>query len=212
VEKILRIGIFYDGTYFTNAQKHFYKKDYGWLKFQPLHNHFQDYIRKRYKEFYEPQIVHSVWYQGLSASNSADENRLKNDRKRHLDLMHAGIEMKFQPMSQSLPQCEKGVDVAMAIDIFEIGIEGTIDVAVLITGDGDFVPLVRALMKKGIGTVCAYFEYKENGKESFANKRLKEVCSHALNINEFEDDENKKHLFNSLFLKYEKEQPPICIN
>jgi uncharacterized LabA/DUF88 family protein len=144
--------------------------------------------------------------------NNTDENRLKNDRNRHLSLMHAGIEMKFQPMSQSLPQCEKGVDVAMAIDIFEIGIEGTIDVAVLITGDGDFVPLVRALMKKGVVAVCAHFEYEENGNKSFANKRLKEACSHALNINEFENDENNKHFFNSLFIKYEKEQLPICIN
>ena len=100
----------------------------------------------------------------------------------------------------------------MAIDIFEIGIGGTIDVAVLITGDGDFVPLVRALRKKGIVAVCAYFEYEENGNKSFANKRLKEACSHALNINELENDKNNKHFFNSFFIKSEKEQPSICTN
>ena len=69
-----------------------------------------------------------------------------------------GVVTKFFPMSQS--QGEKGIDVAMAIDILQIGMEGVMDVPVLVTGDGDSVSLVRALMKKGIGVVVAYFEYE----------------------------------------------------
>jgi uncharacterized LabA/DUF88 family protein len=45
---------------------------------------------------------------------------------------------------------EKGIDVALAVDALQVGLGGTIDIAVLVTGDGDFVPLVRALNKQGV--------------------------------------------------------------
>jgi uncharacterized LabA/DUF88 family protein len=57
--------------------------------------------------------------------------------------MHAGVEPKFMPMPQS-GHNEKGADVALAIDAMQIGLEGKIDIAVLVSGDGDFVPLARA--------------------------------------------------------------------
>ena len=194
---ILRIGVFYDGSHFTYAQNHLYGKGHGWLSFQPLHKLFEEYIRKHYQGSQDYKVVYSAWYQGLFTSVNADEKKLKLDRNRHHDLMHAGIDTKFLPMSQSMG--EKGIDVAMAIDILEIGLENTIDVAILITGDGDFVPLVRALMKKGIMVMTAYFDYEENGKKSFANERLKEACSLVLNINALEKDKDYKNMFKSLF-------------
>lgn len=53
-------------------------------------------------------------------STKTDHRRLRTDRNRNHDLMHAGIEMKYLPMSTS--QGEKGVDVALAVDALEIGI------------------------------------------------------------------------------------------
>jgi len=66
---------------------------------------------------------------------------------------------------------EKGSDVALAVDAMQIGLSGKIDIAVLVTGDADFVPLARALMKEGIRVMGAYFEYDDNGHKSFINER-----------------------------------------
>ncbi len=197
MEGILRIGVFYDGSHFNYAQNHFWGKKLGWLSFQPMHKLFEDYIRKHYQGFLDYKVVYAAWYQGLHPTTQATEKNLKLDRNRHQDLLHAGIEAKFHPMSQT--QGEKGIDVAMAIDILQVGIEGTIDVAILVTGDGDFVPLVRALMKKGMGVIVAYFEYEEDGRKSFANERLKDACNFVLNINSLEKDKDYKNTFKSLF-------------
>lgn len=200
MDGILRIGVFYDGSHFTYAQNHFYGKKKGWLAFQPFHKLLEDYIRKHYQGFLDYKVVYAAWYQGLFTSVNADEKNLKLDRNRHHDLMHAGIETKFHPMSQTLG--EKGIDVAMAIDILQIGMEGIMDIAVLVTGDGDFVPLVRALMKKGIPVIVTYFEYEENGRKSFANERLKDACNYAININALEADKEYKNQFKSLFKEF----------
>lgn len=46
---------------------------------------------------------------------------------------------KYLPTSQS-GKSEMGSDVALAIDAMQVGLEGKIDIAVLVSGDGDFVP------------------------------------------------------------------------
>ncbi len=85
--------------------------------------------------------MYAGWYQGLFTSTQSTDQQRRIDRNRHIDLMMAGIEPKYVPMC-SLEQGEKGIDIAMAIETLQIGLEGKIDVAVLVTGDGDFVPLV----------------------------------------------------------------------
>lgn len=74
-----------------------------------------------------------------------------------------------------------------------------IDIAVLVTGDGDFVPLVRALMKQGIRVAVAYFEYETANHRSLINDRLLTVCNYAININAWERDKKYQPMFKSLF-------------
>ena len=200
MEGNLRIGVFYDGSHFSYAQNYFYGRKLGWLIFQPFHHLLESYIQKHYQGFADYKVVYAAWYQGLFTSVNADEKQLRRDRNRHHDLMHAGVETKFYPMSQSLG--EKGIDVAMAIDILQVGMEGIMDVAVLVTGDGDFVPLVRALMKKGITVVVAYFGYEDSGRKSFANERLKEASNCVLDINSLEHDRDYKNQFKHLFREF----------
>ena len=53
---------------------------------------------------------------------------------------------------------------SVAYDSLQAGLEDKIDVAALVTGDRDFVPLVRALQKAGVATtaVSLTFEGKVN--------------------------------------------------
>lgn len=127
---------------------------------------------------------------------------MRFDRNLNHDLLHAGIVPKYLPVSQS-GRAEKGTDVALAIEVLQIGLEDKIDIAVLVSGDGDLVPLVRALMKQGIRVMAAYFDYEEGEHKSFINERLLTVCNYDLNVNQLETDKDFKATFKGLFRKPE---------
>ena len=193
----LRIGVFYDGTFFTYAQNYFWGQKYGWLDFQQFHKLLELYIETKMQGYFDYKIVYSAWFQGLHKASSASEDNLRLDRKRHNDLLHAGIESKNLPMSES--QGEKGIDVYMAVETLQIGLDDKIDVAILVTGDGDFVPLVRTLMKNGVRVGIAFFEFTEGKHKSFANERLVSAVNFAININSLENDRDFKSNFKMLF-------------
>jgi len=112
--------------------------------------------------------------------------------------MHAGVEPRYLPMSDTAG--EKGTDVALAVDALQVGLGGKIDLAVLVTGDGDFVPLVRALNKQGVRVLAAYFKFDgRDGAKSFINERLLAVVNYAVNISSLEGDKDFKEAFKSLF-------------
>lgn len=89
----------------------------------------------------------------------------------------------------------------MALEVLQIALDDKIDIAVLITGDGDFIPLVRALMKQGKRVLLFYFDYENNYNKSFANKRLINACNYAINFNEIESNKTYRPYFKNLFRK-----------
>lgn len=198
---ICRIGVFYDGSFFTHAQRYFYHdKQLGWLSFRPLHNLFEAFLAQKEQGYSSYKVVYASWHQGLFTSKTGTEEQLRFDRNLYQDLMHAGIEPKYLPMSQRLE--EKGIDVAMAVDALQVGLDNKIDVAVLVTGDGDFVPLVRALNKQGIRVLAAFFDFEDKlGKKCFINERLLNVCNYAMDITKLEYDKDFKTSFKTLFRK-----------
>jgi uncharacterized LabA/DUF88 family protein len=194
---LCRIGVFYDGSYLSYARHHYYHdRKIGWLDFQPLHLALENEVRAHEKDFSTYKVVYSGWFQGLFSSTAASEDQLRRDRRLHLDLLHAGIDPKYVPMSTTGK--EKGVDVALAIDALQAGLDGKIDVAVLVTGDGDLVPVVRALMKQGVQVMIAHFEYEGEGA-AFINERLMRAASFCYNISALEKDKNTRAIFRGLF-------------
>ena len=193
----LRIGVFYDGTFFIKAQNYFWGKKYGWLTFQEFHKLLEKYVGIKEQGHSSYKVVYSAWFQGLFKESEATEKNLRLDRKRHQDLLHAGIEPKNVPMSET--KGEKAIDVYMAVETLQIGLDDKIDIAILVTGDGDYVPLVRTLMKNGIRVVIAYFEYEEPNNKSFVNERLVSSANYSLNINSLENDRDFKADFKTIF-------------
>ena len=198
---ICRIGVFYDGSFFAYAQRYYYHEcDLGWLRFQPLHAFIEGFIAKKEQGYASYKVVYAAWHQGLFTSKNSTQEQLRLQRNLHHDLMHAGVEPRYLPMSQT--QGEKGTDVALAVDALQVGLGGTIDIAVLVTGDGDFVPLVRALNKQGVRVLGAYFKFQtKDGKKSYINERLLSVVNYAVDINSLENDKEHKQAFKSLFWK-----------
>lgn len=157
-------------------------------------------MRKKEQGYSDYKVVYSAWFQGLFPVSDSTEEQLRFERNKYQDLLHAGIEAKYLPMSMS--HGEKGIDVALAVDAMQIGRDGKIDVAVLVTGDSDFVPLVRALMKDGIRIVAAYFDFVQvDGKKSFINERLRNAVNCDVNVNALEKDKDYKADFGQLFRK-----------
>ena len=181
VKNFLRIGVFYDGTFFIKAQNFFWGKKYGWLSFQEFHKLLENFIRTKEQGHVSYKVVYSAWFQGVHKESTAQENNLRLDRKRQIDLLHAGI------------------DVYMAVETLQVGLDDKIDMAVLVTGDGDFVPLVRALMKNGVRVLVAYFEYEDATNKSFANERLINAANYSININSLENDREFKAEFKTIF-------------
>lgn len=193
-----RIGVFYDGSYFSYAQSYFYTdKKVGWLSFSPFHRLIEQFVASKEQRYAAHRIVYASWHQGLFPASQTNEKQFQVERNRHIDLMHAGIEPKYVPMAPN--GHEKGVDVSLAIDAMERAMEGKIDVAVLVTGDGDLTPLTRSLMKHGVRVGVFYFEYDSNHRNSRVNGRLLTACNYSFNVNDLERDPRYAAVFKSLF-------------
>src|SRR5262249_53174673 len=198
---ICRIGMFYDGSFLAYAQNYYYhERDLGWLRFQPLQAFIETFIAQKEQGYASYKVVYAAWHQGIFTSKKATPEQLRRARNLHHDLMHAGVEPRYLPMSQT--QGEKGTDEDIAADAIRVGLCGTIGNAVLVTGDGDFVPLVRALNKQGVRVLGAYFKFEgKDGKKSYINERLLSVVNYAVDINGLENDKEHKQAFKSLFWK-----------
>lgn len=197
---LLRIGVFYDGSYFTYAQLHYNTiQENGWIVFEPLHELIEQIISEKEQGFNSYKVVNSSWFQGLKHTKQTEVKHLELERNRHIDLIDAGVDLKFTHNNHE--QNEKGVDVNMALEVLQIALDDKIDIAVLITGDGDFIPLVRALMKQGKRVLLFYFDYENNYNKSFANKRLINACNYAINFNEIESNKTYRPYFKNLFRK-----------
>ena len=201
---ICRIGVFYDGNYFMYAQRHYHhKRSLGWLNYQAFHQLIESFVREKEQQFVAHRVVYASWHQGMFSSPNSTEKQLRGDRNRDHDLMHAGIEAKYVPMNAAATK-EKGVDVALAVDAMQIALSEKIDVAVIVTGDGDFVPLVRAIMKQGVRVAIVHFEYEDEGDKTFISERLRVACNYALNVSDMERDRSKDALFRGLFRRVDK--------
>ena len=82
-------------------------------------------------------------------------------------------------------------DINMAVDMVENACDNNFDIAVLVSGDGDFVPAVRSVKKKGKIVKNIYFK-------NSSSKNLKNFCDESLELtkeilnNFFEISQSKK--------------------
>jgi uncharacterized LabA/DUF88 family protein len=89
-------------------------------------------------------------------------------------LQQQGIELKIKDVQEFSSGAKKADwDVGMAVDA--IAISPKVDVVVLVTGDGDFVPLVEYL--KGHGVICEVAAFKES-----TNATLRTVADSFLDL------------------------------
>jgi len=79
----------------------------------------------------------------------------------------------------------KGDDIYIATDMVSFAYENIYDTAILVSGDGDFVPTIKRVQKLGKMVENAYFKISRSGY-------LKEACNSSICIDDFIIDCLKK--------------------
>ena len=135
---------------------------------------FHEYVRqkvaeKEHRDVVFCQIVEAHFFRGRFSLTSAQQKGvLEADRFVDQLLMHAGIVTHYYPMNESVsPPEEKGIDVWLSLEAYDLAVHKRFDVLVLCSGDQDFVPLVRKV--NGIGTrvmvIGMEVDWDHNGKK-----------------------------------------------
>jgi uncharacterized LabA/DUF88 family protein len=214
-----RLMVFYDGSFFRQGQVYFrYHERRGWFCLPELHAFFEAFAsRKMGTQRESTKVVEAHFYDGRTSSRAADSDRLEKERDFEMALISAGIVPHYLPVAERprVPGSQndgdimqKGVDVKMALDALDLAHSNRFDVAVLVTGDADFVPLVTKITALGKQALVAHFEVEpwtdERGKEhraTRASRALLNAASYTLNFNGVLEDPEWPDAEESLFFQ-----------
>jgi cold shock CspA family protein len=127
-------------------------------------------------------------------------------------LMRENIVTHYLPLrfSENNTWQEKGIDVWLALEAYELAIYKKFDILVLVAGDGDYVPLVRKLNTLGIRVMLTswdYSYYNESGSvsETRTSRQLLEEVLYPVLMNERINSPSPSDIINGLFVKEKRE-------
>lgn len=148
--RLTRIGIFYDGNFFSkvsNYYRHTHERK-ARIAIGGLHEFIcHEVARHEGEDARRCKIVDAHYFRGrLSAATAEERGTLAGERAFDDVLMREGVVTHYSPLS---PTGEKGIDVWLALEAFELSLLKRFDVIVLVACDGDYVPLVRKLHTLG---------------------------------------------------------------
>jgi uncharacterized LabA/DUF88 family protein len=209
---VVRIALFYDGTFFAKISN-YYKFQHS-RKSHLTFTGFHEYVRQKVAEKEQVdvafcQIVEAHFFRGrfsLTAAKTA--NQLESDRFIDQLLMYAGIVSHYYPMNENVtPPEEKGIDVWLALEAYDLAVHKRFDVLALIAGDQDFVPLIRKV--NGIGTrvmlLGADVQWTDPSGKHYINtsQRLIDEASYPVILNQEIDSRTSKgdRIIDGLFAK-----------
>jgi hypothetical protein len=187
--ELVRIAVFYDGSYFQQVTNHYrYSHEIGRrIDLGGLH----DFIRwKVAKNENCPerlcQVVEAHYFRGRFTLTDLDDKATRDNNAGFVEEFLRGERVFDQVMAQFNivphylridtrvdPPREKGVDVALSLEAFDVAIARGLDWVVLISPDADYVPLVRKLAARGTRTMLLGWEFA--GRTVVAKALIAEV-------------------------------------
>jgi cold shock CspA family protein/uncharacterized LabA/DUF88 family protein len=214
-QNIIRIGIFYDGYYFfkvSNYYKYAHKRK-ARISIAGLHDFIRAEIASimQIKDLRHCQIIDAHYFKGRSPAKEMGE-KVQSERIFEDILMRENIVNHYLPLryGENNTWQEKGIDVWLALEAYELAIYKSFDMLVLVAGDGDYVPLVRKLNTLGtqVMLICwDYSYYNENGAitETRTSRQLLEEVLYPIIMNERIDGDPSMDIINGLFVKEKKD-------
>ncbi|MFN4080695.1 MAG: NYN domain-containing protein [Saprospiraceae bacterium] len=195
-QRLTRIAVFYDGNYFLHVSNYYayHHKRRSRISIAGLH----DFIRHKVGELestdYELcQIVDAHYFRGrLSAQDASNEgNRLYYDRLFDDILMMEGVTTHYLPVRNiGGVRQERGIDVWLALEAFEMAVLKKYNVVAIIASDGDYVPLMRKLNTLGTRVMLLSWDYEfydEEGrrKSTITSQYLWNAATYPMAMHEF---------------------------
>ncbi|HLU70357.1 MAG TPA: NYN domain-containing protein [Fibrobacteria bacterium] len=206
-DKLIRMGIVYDGNFFLHVSNYYlyHHERNARISLDGLHA----FVRSKVAEFagtearYCP-IVDAHYFRGRLPSKIVEErNRLLSERVFEDILIRQNITTHYLPVSGA---AEKGIDVWLALETYELAVLKRFNVIVLIAGDGDFVPLVRKLNALGTRVMLLGWDFRyqdESGeeRETRTSQALQAECTYPLLMSSLIDTADPDDtLINNLFV------------
>lgn len=208
----VRIAIFYDGNYLLHVSNYYVYQHsrQSRISIRGLH----DFIRSKVAQLENLNvnlcpIIDAHYFRGrLSAFEAKEANKLFAERQFDDILMNEGVVTHYLPVrTRRGRREEKGIDVYMALECYELSLHKKFDVVVLIASDGDFAPLVRKLNTLGVKTMLLSWDLEytdENGnpRETRTAQDLLEEVTYPVYMHEEIDSRlsSSNTLINNLFL------------
>jgi uncharacterized LabA/DUF88 family protein len=199
-----RIALFYDGTFFMKLSQ-YYKYHHAKRAFIDIGG-FHEYVRHRVASFETAnnvslcQVVESHFFRGrFSLKTAKVGGSLETDRLQDQLLMYGGVVTHYYPMNEKVqPPEEKGIDVWLALEAYDLAVHKRFDVLVLIAGDQDYVPLIRKVNSLGTRVMVIGVDviYKDQAGQSCYQKTsqlLLDGASYKVMISEEVDSQKAKN-------------------
>jgi cold shock CspA family protein/uncharacterized LabA/DUF88 family protein len=218
---VLRIGIFYDGYYFYKVSN-YYKYEHerkSRISISGLH----DFIRSEVAaltntDIRQCRIIDAHYFKGRSSAKDLGE-KVQSERVFEDILMRENIVSHYLPLRYSENNVfqEKGIDVWLALEAYELAIYKHFDILVLVAGDGDYVPLVRKLHTVGtqVMLICWDFSYhNENGDvvETRTSRQLQEEVFYPVQMAQRIDQGDNEYIRELFVPERNYEKHPIVFN
>lgn len=213
--KLTRIGVFYDGNFFSHVSNYYnyHHERKARISISGLHQFIIEEASKAEETVRRHcRIVDAHYFRGrLSASEAQNRNALFRERVFDEVLMREGIVSHYLPLSGG---GEKGIDVWMALEAFELAIYKRFDVSVLIAGDGDYLPLIRKLNTIGTRVMVLGWDFSftdENNVERTTRtaQTLLDEATYPIVMSSIVEDRARRTnpLIENLFMKSNPRMP-----
>ena len=218
---ILRIGIFYDGYYFYKVSNYYkYEHDRkSRISISGLH----DFIRSEVAaltntDIRQCRIIDAHYFKGRSSAKDLGE-KVQSERVFEDILMRENIVSHYLPLrfSDNNSFQEKGIDVWLALEAYELAVYKHFDILVLVAGDGDYVPLVRKLHTVGtqVMLICWDFSYhNENGDvvETKTSRQLQEDVFYAVQMHQRIEQSESEYIKDLFVPERTYDKLPVAYN
>lgn len=165
-DKLVKIGVFYDGNYFLHVSNYYnyVNQRRSRISIAGLHEFITQQVAE--EEGVDPRhskIVDAHYFRGrLSAQEASQKgNLLYYDRVFDDILMSEGVVTHYLPIRTIFGRREeKGVEVWLSLEAYELTHHKQFDVVVLIGSDGDYVPLARKINTLGTRIMLINWEFE----------------------------------------------------
>ncbi|HPD95767.1 MAG: NYN domain-containing protein [Bacteroidales bacterium] len=220
---LLRVGVFYDGNYFlhvSNYYNYFHSRKKR-LNIGGLHEFIRNIVAQ--EEDVDPQfcqVIEAHFFRGRISAQEANQrgNQLYNDRVFDDILMSEGVVTHYLPIRPRGGRREdKGIDVWLALEAFEQTFYKRFNVLVLITSDGDYVPLIRKINSLGTKVMVLSWDFDytdDQGREvtTRTSQELIREVTYPIAMHELINDGLKKkdRLVENLFSLQDFSQPRVA--